>query len=738
VTICGLIGTSTYTGIEIQKEKMNMKIQNVFMMLLIIVIAAPFVFADSTNEIVISNYTYASPTVQDVDKWWDRIHFLSETMHRPDGAWGNGYSELFEAGFKCNSSHPLVRQTAHAVMGYTLAYNIYKNETYKERAIGGLEWLLDEQLKTGYNAGAFQWYCTATDIELGEAGMYETGLAGKALMYGYREFNDTRYLASARSAALWESRYVSSWNHNINAFAVSFLTEYYRTTGEQFALDRSIYLAKTMIAKQNSEGYFDDIYGHNKIAYYHEIITRSFIELLSVMPENHTDRPVIKTGTFKAINYIGTHQNADGSMWMTPTDASPNDEEYSIDGLGMAYTELEMPVLNILNGLTNFYMNMSDIGIHATGIPSGRTWKEPFEQKPVIAGYMVQFINRTSTPIVTPVPTPNLIAYWDFNEGNGTIAKDIINKNDINLINNPTWINGKIGNALLFDGINDYAIKTQSPIVFGQQFTWIGYVNSNSDTSLWRDLFRIDGSFAIQLTKGTGALNFEITGLRDIKSPIILTSGVWTHLAIVRDGPIIKFYKDGSYIYSESTTFPIVQGTGTTYISDVPNVQQWFKGSMDEIKVYNRALSNIEINEDYNSINPMPTQTPEPTEIIPTPEPTEITPTPEPTEITPTPEPTEIIPTPEPTEIIPTPEPTEITPTPEPTEIIPTTEPTEITPTTEPTEITPTPEPTEITPTPEPTEIIPTPEPTEITPTPEPTEITPTPEPTEIIPTPEP
>jgi hypothetical protein len=623
-------GTFNKTRSEKYRMKNNMKIQKVLMLLLLIVLTAPSVFADSTNEILSSNYTYPSPTVQDIDKWWNRIDYLSETFHRPDGAWGNGYSDLSEIGSVCNSTHPLTRQTAHAVMGYIYAYQTYKDPIYKLRAIDGLQWLLDEQIKTDEDAGAFSWYCTATDIELDAAGMYETGLAGKALVYGYREFNDTRYLNAARNASLWEVKYLSSWNHNINAFAVSFLVEYYRTTGEQFSLDRSIYIAKTMIAKQNSAGYFDDIYNHNQIAYYHEIITRSLIELLTVMPANHPDRLAISDGTYKAINYIVTHQNPDGSMWSTPSDTTPNDEEYVMDGLGLAYTELNMPVLNVLNGLTKYYMSRPDIGVNVVGVPPSVLWKEPFEQKPVIAGYMVKFINGIQTPIVapvptasptpeptpivTPLPTPNLIAHWDFNEGIGTIAKDRINQNDINLVNNPTWINGKIAKAIQFDGINGYAIKTQSSIVFGQQFTWMGLVNSNSDASLWRDLFRNDGSFAIQLTKGTGAVNFEITGKKDLKSPIILTPGAWTHLAIVGDGSSIKFYKDGSYIYSESTTYPILQGTGTIYMGGVPNEQQWFNGSMDEIKVYNRALSNIEISDDYNRINPTPT--PEPIIVI--------------------------------------------------------------------------------------------------------------------------
>ncbi|CAG1003925.1 hypothetical protein METP1_03114 [Methanosarcinales archaeon] len=371
-----------------------------FLVIAAVVIKLHNAAPDSSTEILPGNYTYPIPAVSDVDKWWNRIDYLAETMHRTDGAWGGGYAELMP-GSKCDSTHPLVRQTAHAVMGYIYAYQTYKKPIYKQRAVDGLQWLLDEQVKTGTDNGAFLYYCNNNGTIV-NGGMYETSLGGQALLYGYREFGDIKYLNAATLAADWDIKYgYIAWNHNTNALGISFLSEYYSTTKSQPALDRSIYLVKSMLAKQNSAGYFDDIYNHNKIAYYHQIITRSLIQLYSAMPVNHPDRPAVSSGMYKAINYIVTHQNADGSMWLTPTDPTPNEEEYVIDGLGLAYNELNMPVLNVLNGLTNYYMSRQDIGKDAVGIPPDVTWKEPFEQKPFIVGYMVHFVHSRSNPLRT-------------------------------------------------------------------------------------------------------------------------------------------------------------------------------------------------------------------------------------------------------------------------------------------------------------------------------------------------
>ena len=49
-----------------------------------------------------------------------------------------------------------------------------------------------------------------------------------------------------------------------------------------------------------------------------------------------------------------------------------------------------------------------------------------------------------------------LVGYWAFDEGKGDIAKDYSgNKNDGVLKGGPTWVAGKFGNALEFDGIDD-------------------------------------------------------------------------------------------------------------------------------------------------------------------------------------------------------------------------------------------------------------------------------------------
>src|SRR3989338_1067169 len=58
-----------------------------------------------------------------------------------------------------------------------------------------------------------------------------------------------------------------------------------------------------------------------------------------------------------------------------------------------------------------------------------------------------------------------LVGYWSFNEGTGSYAGDSSgNRNQGTLTNGPTWVDGKRGKALNFDGVNDYVIASSTSL----------------------------------------------------------------------------------------------------------------------------------------------------------------------------------------------------------------------------------------------------------------------------------
>jgi hypothetical protein len=241
----------------------------------------------------------------------------------------------------------------------------------------------------------------------------------------------------------------------------------------------------------------------------------------------------------------------------------------------------------------------------------------------------------------------NLVASWSFNEGAGTVAADSSgNGNNANLMNGPVWTTGQIGKALQFDGVNDYAWASSSPslnIASGSITisSWV-YVTGSG----WRAIVgkgesasEKDHNYMLEFDTNGKAL-FAI-GNGNAFYGIRTTTGIgsgWHHIAAVFTSTSdTKIYFDGVL---KSTTVESGSNSATKLtvnnkkltIGDLGAGSDYFNGKIDEVKIYNRALTASEIAEYLNSgtstPTPAPTVTPAPTKTpAPTPAPT-VTPVP--------------------------------------------------------------------------------------------------------------
>ena len=64
--------------------------------------------------------------------------------------------------------------------------------------------------------------------------------------------------------------------------------------------------------------------------------------------------------------------------------------------------------------------------------------------------------NNQTTQAALLNPHPGLIAWWNFDEGSGTIAGDMSGNGNIGTLNGATWVSGKYETALIFDGATNY------------------------------------------------------------------------------------------------------------------------------------------------------------------------------------------------------------------------------------------------------------------------------------------
>jgi hypothetical protein len=194
-----------------------------------------------------------------------------------------------------------------------------------------------------------------------------------------------------------------------------------------------------------------------------------------------------------------------------------------------------------------------------------------------------------------------LAAYWALDDGSGTIAVDS-SSNGYNgtLMNGPTWTTGRIGGALSFDGVND-SVDT----IFTEQLnTWT--------VSLWvsspaapaaaaasgpvnRDHnFQINWNHFNPLYRGAAVVN--VGGTWYSASFGALVANTWYHLTATYDGETLNAYVNGVLV--SSNTAP----SGPPDFESLPlrlgghaAAPQYFNGTMDDVRVYRRALSAAEI-----------------------------------------------------------------------------------------------------------------------------------------------
>jgi len=198
---------------------------------------------------------------------------------------------------------------------------------------------------------------------------------------------------------------------------------------------------------------------------------------------------------------------------------------------------------------------------------------------------------------------PNLVAYWPFDEGAGTAAADLSgNGNDGVLNGGPAWIVGQIGNALDFRGTNSYVTAPHIPLD-NRSFTialWVNLAQNTAEHIAFSQgppatntglHLRLGGSG----NPAAGGINFGFYSNDLVTGGGLLALNTWYHLGFVYDidAQQKRIYVDGEKVGENSST-PFLGNSGDTVIGSW-NSQQYFDGMIDDVQIYSRALSDVEI-----------------------------------------------------------------------------------------------------------------------------------------------
>jgi PKD repeat protein len=200
-----------------------------------------------------------------------------------------------------------------------------------------------------------------------------------------------------------------------------------------------------------------------------------------------------------------------------------------------------------------------------------------------------------------------LLAYYKFNEGNGVTATDSSGNNNNGFIRGPVYVPGWEGMALRFINPFDYIeVKNQNSFKSLTRFTmeaWINPTSAKSERGLGSIIMTKGDVWTLALLDvGSGAqLKATVAGMnpttiRGVSEAI--DYNIFTHIAVTFDGANIRLFKNGKEILSQAVTgkltndeLPFVIGAS----SPSPSNTTTFEGTIDEVKVWNRALSTAEL-----------------------------------------------------------------------------------------------------------------------------------------------
>ncbi len=223
-----------------------------------------------------------------------------------------------------------------------------------------------------------------------------------------------------------------------------------------------------------------------------------------------------------------------------------------------------------------------------------------------------------------PPVSNNLVAWWKLDEKSGSTAFDTIGGNNGSLKNYPSWSsNGQVGGSLSFDGVNDYVrVADNNALDFGTGDFSISVWVKTSDSSgidVILDkrteasgpvqgfvLFTYNGELGFQLGDGKGHTNYG-------SNNAFIADGNWHQVTVTVDRNAVgggKWYVDGVNVGSFTPTGRQGSLSNNKALtlgrrSDSSSAG-YFKGSLDEVMLFNRALSAGEIKTIYNDGNHAP------------------------------------------------------------------------------------------------------------------------------------
>jgi len=253
-----------------------------------------------------------------------------------------------------------------------------------------------------------------------------------------------------------------------------------------------------------------------------------------------------------------------------------------------------------------------------TPVPDEETIAEPVVEEEVAT--TTEEVVEEAVEEAQPAPS-DLVAHIKFDETDGVIANDSSGHGNFGtLLNMDTvisWSVGQIDGGLFLDGLNDYVAFSHSETLNlgapSQSYTIAFWFRSIDDPGAELQIIGKGGRsgpspFMVRINKN-GEPSFRISdgfSATTIQLGNSIVTSSWKYVVAVRDAKTsrLRMYIDGNELGSLvfDTTTKTLQNTSPIYIGrheSASNAFQFYSFSIDNLKIYNRALTTEEIENEF-------------------------------------------------------------------------------------------------------------------------------------------
>jgi hypothetical protein len=227
--------------------------------------------------------------------------------------------------------------------------------------------------------------------------------------------------------------------------------------------------------------------------------------------------------------------------------------------------------------------------------------------KTLILLFSVLFTTMSFAQVPNYVPANGLVGWWPFN-GNANDESGNGNNGTVNGAILTADRNGVANQAYSFDGIDDFISILRN---YQGSFTTSIWFNSNGNSQYKPLIDAFDVNWEIQIINSFLAyVSFDnSSNIQVFNSSILITNNNWNNLICTFNSNLLNFYLNGNQIDQFTVnTLPI--NSGNYFLgASLTGSAQYFEGKLDDIGIWNRALTACEIQNLYTSTNPINTTT---------------------------------------------------------------------------------------------------------------------------------